>query len=69
MEQLKQKGQDTFIDAKQLTISMKWTTAVDFDLAAAYQTKTGQRGLVYFADLGHLDNFPYLCLNFRRRRW
>jgi tellurite resistance protein TerA len=63
MEQLKQKGQDTFIDAKQLTISMKWTTAVDFDLAAAYQTKTGQRGLVYFAQLGQLENFPYLSLN------
>ncbi len=42
---------------------MNWTTAVDFDLAAAYQTKAGQRGLVYFADLGHLDHFPYLCLN------
>lgn len=46
MEQLKQTGQDTFIDAKQLTISMKWTTVVDFDLAATYQTKTGQRGLI-----------------------
>jgi len=30
---------------------------------SSYQTKTGQRGLVYFADLGHLDHFPYRCLN------
>jgi tellurite resistance protein TerA len=51
MEQLKQKGQGTFIDAKQLTISMNWTTAVDFDLAAAYQTKTGQRGPSLFCPI------------------
>ncbi|EDN68168.1 hypothetical protein BGP_1158 [Beggiatoa sp. PS] len=61
--QLKYKGQDDVIDVKQLTISMQWTTAADFDLAAAYESKEGQRGLIYFGQLGCLDVFPYICLN------
>jgi len=61
--QLKYKGQDDVIDVKQLTVSMQWTTAADFDLAAAYESKEGQRGLIYFGQLGCLDVFPYICLN------
>jgi uncharacterized protein involved in tellurium resistance len=61
--QLKHKGQEDVIDIKQLTVSMQWTTAADFDLAAAYESKEGQRGLIYFGQLGRLDVFPYICLN------
>ncbi len=62
--ELKQKGHAAWIDQfKQLTISMKWTTAADFDLAAVYETKTQQQGIVYFGDLGNLNAFPYLNLN------
>ena len=62
--ELRQKGHAALIDQfKQLTVSMKWTTAADFDLAVAYQTKAGKPGLVYFGDLGSLNTFPYINLN------
>jgi tellurite resistance protein TerA len=60
--QLKYQVQQGVLDAKQLTASLKWTTAADFDLAAAYESKDGKRGLVYFGDLGQLDAFPYIHL-------
>jgi hypothetical protein len=55
-----QKGQEDFVDIKQLKVSMQWTTATDFDLAAAYESKDGQRGLIYFGQLGCLDVFPHI---------
>jgi tellurite resistance protein TerA len=62
--ELKLKGHAALIDQfKQLTVSMKWTTAADFDLAAIYQTKEGKQGIVYFGDLGNLNAFPYINLN------
>jgi len=62
--QLNHKGQEYIVsNIKQLTISMQWTTAADFDLAAIYESKTNQRGLIYFGQLGSLDTFPYICLN------
>lgn len=62
--ELKQKGEDTSIDVnQQMTVTMKWTTAADFDLAAAYETKQGKQGLVYFGDKGKLDKFPYISLS------
>ena len=62
--ELKLKGEAAQLEQfKQLTISMKWTTAADFDLAAVYQTKTGKHGIVYFGDLGNLNAFPYISLN------
>ena len=42
---------------------MNWTTAVDFDIAAVYESKEGQRGLIYFGDLGTENSFPYISLN------
>ena len=47
----------------QLKISMNWTTVADFDIAAVYESKEGQRGLIYFGDLGKKDSFPYIYLN------
>ncbi|MFK5970749.1 MAG: hypothetical protein QM487_11610 [Candidatus Marithrix sp.] len=62
--QLNRKGQEYIVsNIKKLTISMQWTTAADFDLAAIYESKTNQRGLIYFGQLGSLDTFPYICLN------
>ncbi len=61
--QLKHKGQDDVIDIKQITVSMQWTAAIDFDLAAAYESKDGKIGLVYFAKEGCLDTFPHICLS------
>jgi len=61
--ELKQKGSEAFIPIKQLMVSMKWTTAADFDLAAAYEAKDGKQGLIYFGDLGDMNGFPYMQLS------
>lgn len=61
--ELKQKGSEAFIAIKQLMVSMKWTTAADFDLAAVYRAKDGKEGLVYFGDLGDMNEFPYMSLS------
>lgn len=61
--ELKQKGQEAFIPIKQLMVTMKWTTAADFDLAVVYETKEGKYGLVYFGDLGDMNAFPYMALS------
>lgn len=60
---LKQKGEEAFISLKNLTVTMTWTTAADFDLAALYKTKNDATGLVYFGDMGKLDSFPFMALN------
>lgn len=61
--ELKQKGQAGFISIKQLLVSMKWTTAADFDLSAIYETKDGKNGIVYFGDLGDMNKFPFMQLS------
>ncbi|HJN73494.1 MAG TPA: hypothetical protein QGF58_06125 [Myxococcota bacterium] len=62
--ELKQKGEAANVGSfKQLLVTMKWTTAADFDLAACYQRQNGQYGLIYFGDLGNLNDFPYIQLS------
>ncbi|MDM8525473.1 hypothetical protein QUF80_19060 [Desulfococcaceae bacterium HSG8] len=62
--ELKQKGEEANVGGfNQLMVSMKWTTAADFDLAAAYESKEGKHGLVYFGELGDLNAFPYMQLS------
>lgn len=60
---LKQKGEETSISLKNLTVTMNWTTEADFDLAALYKTKNDVAGLVYFGDLGDLKSFPFMALD------
>ncbi|MFV2070709.1 MAG: hypothetical protein ACC645_27380 [Pirellulales bacterium] len=61
---LKQKGASASLGSiKQFMVSLKWTTAADFDLAAAYQRKDGTNGLVYFGELGDLNAFPFMQLS------
>lgn len=62
--ELKQKGEQANVGGfKQLMIAMKWSTAADFDLAAAYEGKDGKIGLVYFGELGDLNKFPFMQLS------
>ena len=62
--ELKQKGASAAVGSfKQLLVTMKWTTAADFDLAACFQKKDGSQGLIYFGDLGDLNEFPYIQLS------
>ena len=61
---LKQKGESAEVSSfKQLLVTMKWTTAADFDLAAAFEGKDGKKGLVYFGDLGNLNAHPFMQLS------
>ena len=61
---LKQKGASAALGGiKQFMVSLKWTTATDFDLAAAYQRKDGTNGMVYFGELGDLNTFPFMQLS------
>ena len=62
--ELKQKGSEANVGGfKQLMVSMKWTTAADFDLAAAYEDKSGKQGLIYFGEQGDLNTFPFMQLS------
>ncbi len=61
--ELKQKGAEGYIPLKQLMVSMKWTTAADFDLAVVYESKNSQQGIVYFGDLGNMNQFPFMQLS------
>ncbi len=61
--ELKQKGSEGYIAIKQLMVSMKWSTAADFDLATVYEAKDGKQGIIYFGDLGDLNSFPYMQLS------
>jgi len=62
--ELKKKGSEANVGGfNQLMVSMKWTTEADFDLAAAYESKEGKLGLVYFGELGGLNVFPFMQLS------
>lgn len=62
--ELKQKGQEAQLGGiKQFMVTLKWTTATDFDLAAAYEAKDGRTGLVYFGEMGNLNEFPFMQLS------
>lgn len=62
--ELKQKGAEANVGSfKQLLVTMKWSTAADFDLAACFQKKDGNFGIVYFGDMGDLNGFPYMQLS------
>ncbi len=62
--ELKQKGEEANVGGfKQLMVAMRWTTAADFDLAAAYEEKGGKQGLVYFGELGDLNAPPFMQLS------
>ena len=62
--ELTQEGQEAHVGGiKNFVVSLRWTSAVDFDLAAAYKAKDGRKGLCYFGDLGSLDDFPNMQLS------
>ena len=62
--ELKQKGQEAQLGGiKQFMVSLKWTTAADFDLAAAFENKKGEKSMVYFGELGSLNEYPYMQLS------
>ncbi len=61
---LQQKGQEAQLGGmKQFMVTLKWTSAADFDLAAVYESKAGKIGMVYFGELGSLNEFPFMQLS------
>lgn len=62
--ELKQKGQEAQLGSiKQFMVTLKWTSAADFDLAAAYEAKDGRLGMVYFGEKGDMNAFPFMQLS------
>ena len=67
--ELKKKGETATIGSfKQLKVSLIWTSAVDLDLMAFYQTKDGLSGGVYSdnyssGNMGDLNSFPFMKLS------
>ena len=62
--ELVQKGAEAPLTPfRSLKGTMSWSSATDFDLAVAYETKTGQKGLVYFGDKGSTQNPPHIALD------
>ena len=45
------------------TIRLVWDSTVDFDLLAVYETEARQKGVVYFAESGSSEDFPFLRLH------
>ena len=65
MFEIKSKDESALLarNFKQLMVNLNWTSAVDFDLFAVYETKTGQIGIVYYGDQGDLNRLPYMQLS------
>ncbi|MDD1443729.1 hypothetical protein MEO93_25945, partial [Dolichospermum sp. ST_sed3] len=65
---LKKKGEEVYISLKQLMVTLKWTTKVDLDLMAFYETKNGKTGGIFSQNysgvsLGILNEFPFIELS------
>lgn len=56
-----QKGEPT--GNHKFVVSLRWSTAVDFDLAAGYETRQGKQGLIYYGNRGDLNCFPFIELS------
>ena len=65
MFEIKSKNQRALLtnNFSQLMVNLNWTSAVDFDLFAVYETKSGQVGIVYYGDQGDLNRHPYIQLS------
>lgn len=59
---LKEKTSASIPD-KDLVATLKWTSSVDLDLYAYYQTKDGKEGKVYYGSRGKLAQAPYIELD------
>ena len=65
MFEIKSKNESALLarNFSQLMVNLNWTSPVDFDLFAVYETKSGQVGIVYYGDQGDLNRHPYMQLS------
>ncbi len=65
---LKAKGESKYISVQDLTVTLRWRSAVDLDLVAFYKRKDGGEGGVFSTNylgghLGDLARFPFMQLS------
>ncbi len=65
MFEIKAKHQAAMISSNftQLMVNLNWTSAIDFDLFAVYESKAGRVGIVYYGDMGDLNRSPFMQLS------
>lgn len=63
MEIAKKGGSAELGGLRQAMVTLKWTTAADFDLAALYEKKDGTKGFIFYGNLGDLNVFPFMKLS------
>ena len=65
MFEIKSKNESALLarNFSQLMVNLNWTTAVDFDLFAVYESKSGKVGIVYYGDQGDLNQSPWMQLS------
>ena len=65
MFEIKSKNQSAVISSNfsQLMVNLNWTTPIDFDLFAVYETQQGRLGIVYYGDMGDLNRSPHMQLS------
>ena len=65
MFEIKSKNESAAISSNftQLMVNLNWTTPIDFDLFAVYESKQGKLGIVYYGDMGDLNGFPFMQLS------
>jgi uncharacterized protein involved in tellurium resistance len=56
-QEVKSKLADNF------KVRLRWFKDIDFDLAALYTLKNGEKGLVYFGNKGSLSSSPFINLD------
>jgi uncharacterized protein involved in tellurium resistance len=56
-QEVKSKLADSF------KVRLRWFKDIDFDLAALYTLKNGDKGLIYFGNKGSLSSVPYINLD------
>lgn len=62
--ELTEKGASAEVGGfEQLLVTMKWTSAADFDLAAVYEKDDGKLEMVYFNNKGSLNEAPFIQLD------
>ena len=65
MFEIKSKQESAVISSNfsQLMVNLNWTSAIDFDLFAVYESKLGKLGIVYYGDMGDLNKSPFMLLS------
>ncbi len=62
--EIKAKGESLEVGGiKQAMVKLNWTSAIDFDLAALIEKNDGTKDFVYYANLGNMNEFPFMQLS------